>query len=528
MTTLEPLQLLAGLTDHVGIWGELATPEQWADAEAILSLDGPRRHWIGRAKGYSKTRDAAAVSIVALLTQFPINSDQNGYVAASDAEQASLLRQSVQAFVDGTRELRGEIKVEGSKITAVKRGTELHILAADTAGSHGLRPCWLVVDELANFDDTPRRREFFDSLWAGLAKTGGRGVVITTAGSPAHFARDVLEAAKKDPLWRVSDLRGPPPWSDPAEIESERLRLLPSVFDRLWQNVWAVADDAIADQADVDAACTLPGPLEPQKGIRYVCTLDLGTRHDRTVAVIAHHAPSTDPGGGRHVIVDRMQVWTPKPLRPVSLDDVRMWIEEFTRRYGAAPLHYDPSQAYLMVEQLRAAGVACHEFVFSSTSTGQLATSLAQALRGRRITLPDDSELRKEILSVRLRETSPNVLRIDTRSSRLHDDRVIAAAMACRILTDRPRGGPVLYTESEIKGEDFNVALEQARVNGLLPKPSALGHRFAGDFAMPASITAFSEEDDDAPRAGLAPSPFGGTSDADKELPDGMARSPFV
>ncbi len=457
---LEPLDLLAALTDHVGVWGPNATEEQWADARAILDLSGPRRHWLGRAKGFSKTRDVAALSIVALLTQFPVNSDQKGYAAASDADQAALLRQSVQAFVDGTPALRGEIKVEGSKITAVRRGPELHILAADTAGSHGLRPCWLVVDELANFDDTARRREFFDTLWAGLAKTGGRGIVITTAGSPAHFARDVLESAKSDPLWRVSDIHGPPPWSDPTEIESERLRLMPSVFARLWMNTWSVADDAIADQIDVDAAFGLAEPLEPQQGVRYILTVDLGVKNDRTVAVIAHKARSADARADTVVIVDRMQVWTPKPLRSVRLDDVRSWIEYNARKYGA-PVYYDPSQAYLMADQLREAGIGAHEFIFSSSSVGHLATALSQALRARQIRLPDDAELRKEILSVRLRETSPNVLRIDHKSGR-HDDRVIACAMACRILTGTPISRPVLYTEDELKTQDFNVALAQA------------------------------------------------------------------
>ncbi len=64
------LDLLAALTDAVGRWGNKATEDQWADAEAILSMNGPRRHWLGRAKGYSKTRDVAALSLVALLTQF--------------------------------------------------------------------------------------------------------------------------------------------------------------------------------------------------------------------------------------------------------------------------------------------------------------------------------------------------------------------------------------------------------------------------------------------------------------------------
>ncbi|MGH9089990.1 MAG: terminase large subunit domain-containing protein [Acidimicrobiales bacterium] len=440
----QSLDLLAALTDHVGEWGPMATDLQWADAKALLDPDGPRRHWQGRAKGYSKTRDAAATSIVALLTQFPVGSDEKGYVAASDSDQATLLRQSVQAFVDGTPALRGEIQVDGRKIIAPRRGTELHILAADTAGSHGLRPCWLIVDELANWNDTVRSREFFDSLWAGLTKTAGRGLVITTAGSPAHFARDVLDAARGDRMWRVSDVHGPPPWVDPADVESEKRRLLPSVYGRLWENEWTEADDAIADADDVDAACTLRGPLPPEEGRRYVCTLDLGTRNDRTVAVIAHSVPMAGEEG-RRVVVDRMEVWTPRRGAPVELDEVRKWLAYFCPAYRA-PLHYDPSQAYLLVEQLRQAGVACHEFVFSASSVGSLATALMQALRTRRITLPGDEELRKELLSVRLRESSPNVLRIDHKSGR-HDDRVIATAMACHVLMSRPSPPAVLFAD---------------------------------------------------------------------------------
>jgi len=132
-----------------------------------------------------------------------------------------------------------------------------------------------------------------------------------------------------------------------------------------------------------------------------------------------------------------MQVWTPRPGHEVSLDDVRLWLVEFCRSYGAR-LHYDPSQAYLMVEQLRRAGIGCEEFTFTSGSVGLLATSIMQALRGRLLTLPDDEELKSEILNVRLRETSVNVLRIDHKSGK-HDDRVIAVAMATHLLASGPR-----------------------------------------------------------------------------------------
>jgi hypothetical protein len=138
-------------------------------------------------------------------------------------------------------------------------------------------------------------------------------------------------------------------------------------------------------------------------------------------------------------VVDRLEVWTPRHLRPVSLDDVRAWLIEMCRSYKAT-LIYDPSQAYLMVEQIRKAHIQTKEFLFTSSSVGHLATDLMQALRGRLITLPNDEALREEILSVRLRESSPNVLRIDTATSREHDDRVIAVAMAVNNLSHDGEG----------------------------------------------------------------------------------------
>lgn len=114
MATSDSLALLAALTDSVGRWGDGATPDQWADAEAILSLDGPRRHRLGRAKGYSKTRDVAALSLVALLNQFPPGAQ--GFAAAADADQAGLLRTAMAAFVNNTPELAERVKVDARKV----------------------------------------------------------------------------------------------------------------------------------------------------------------------------------------------------------------------------------------------------------------------------------------------------------------------------------------------------------------------------------------------------------------------------
>jgi hypothetical protein len=69
-----------------------------------------------------------------------------------------------------------------------------------------------------------------------------------------------------------------------------------------------------------------------------------------------------------------------------------------------------------------------------------------QALRGHLIDLPDDPALRDELLTVRLRESSPNVMRVDHRSGR-HDDRVIATAMAALLLTEHGAGSSAAWLE---------------------------------------------------------------------------------
>jgi hypothetical protein len=501
MTSTETaIDLLSGLTDHVGPWWGSATTLQRDDSLALLSLDGPRRHWLGRAKGYSKTRDVAGISVAVLLEQ--MEAGERGYVAASDADQAGLIRQSIGAFYANTPGLRDDILIESRRVIAPKRDTELVILAADSAGAHGLRPKWLVCDELANWPDTEKHREFFDNLWAGLPKVpDSRGVIITTAGSPGHFSHKTFEAAQRDKLWRVSNVHGPPPWTDPEEVESERRRQMPSKFARFWANEWVSADDAIAEPADVDAACTLKGPLAPEEGLRYLCTLDLGHKHDRTVAVIAHPVRE---GDGTRVVVDRMKVWTPRFGSPVSLEEVRQWLVEFCRLYRA-PLLYDPSQAYLMVEQCRRSGLTCREFVFGTASVGLLATAIMQALRGRLLTLPDDEELKSEILNVRLRETSVNVIRIDHKSGR-HDDRVIAVAMAVHDLTSKgvPGARPVFFDEQDIARE----LLAEARALGQIPEPVPLLNGIVGGHsAMPDSVHRH-DDFDQSQNGKTAPSPF--------------------
>ena len=98
---------------------------------------------------------------------------------------------------------------------------------------------------------------------------------------------------------------------------------------------------------------------------------------------------------------------------------------------------FDPYQAVGMMQRLRDRGVRTEEFTFSAQSVGRLGLTLHNLIRSRSLAIPDDPELIDELENVRLRETSPGVVRMDHDHGR-HDDRAVALALAAHHLLEAP------------------------------------------------------------------------------------------
>lgn len=424
------LEVLAGLVLEDGRrWGDAAHPWQWADARAVLDLDpaAPRLHFLTRPRGASKTTDLAGVAVAALLEQLPPGGQ--AVAAAADRDQAALLVREVAGFVQRTPGLAGALEVGQWQARAHRGGATLAALAADGPSAYGLRPYLAVVDELAVWASTAGARQVWEAVASAVPKVpGGRLAVITSAGAPGHWSYKVLGRARKSRAWRTSELAGPCPWIEAAALEEQRALLAPSVYARLHENKWTAPEGVLASVDDLRACVTLDGAQAPVPGTCYLITLDVGLVHDRTVAAVTHREAS-DPA--RPVVVlDRLEVWAGSRSHPVQLGVIRSWVQEASRVYNGAVLRYDPFQAVGLTQDLEGLGVATEAFTFSSASVGRLASALMHAIRDRRLALPDDAALLDELANVRLRETSPGVLRLDHEAGQ-HDDRAIALALAC-------------------------------------------------------------------------------------------------
>jgi hypothetical protein len=158
-------------------------------------------------------------------------------------------------------------------------------------------------------------------------------------------------------------------------------------------------------------------------------------KKDRTVAAVCHsYTGLTDQ---RRVALDRMATWQGSRLRPVHLADVEAWIAQASGAYGRAEVVLDPWQAVGMAQRLRERGIKVTEHAFTAQSVGRLASTLHLLIRDRALDLPDDAALLDELASVRLRETSPGVVRLDHDAGH-HDDRAVALALASQHLLAEP------------------------------------------------------------------------------------------
>ena len=429
-------------------WGTVATPVQIADATAVLDeiVDRPFS-FITRARGYSKTTDLGGIALAMLLMQAP--RDSKSYALAADEGQARLLLDSIEGFVHRSPALEEAIEVQAWRVRQRRSGATMETLAADAPSSWGLRPYFVVVDELTQWGTTGAPKKIFEAISSAMVKTRGRLCIITTAGSPSHWSARIREHAATNPMWRLSETPGPPPWADENYLAEQRARLLPSSYARLFENEWVGSEDQLVSEDDLLACITLDGPLLPQPNVAYVVACDYGARRDRTVCCVMHgeQVVRVDHLGveqvtGTRVVLDRMNVWQGTSQNAVPLSEVEAWIAQAASTFNHAVVRLDPWQLIGTTQRLREVhNIACDEFNFSATSVGKLAATLHRLMRDHQLALPNDEELIDELRSVRLEERTPGVVRL-THDSDRHDDRAVALGLAAHKIMSEGRVGP--------------------------------------------------------------------------------------
>jgi len=434
-------------------WGDVAEPWQWRLAEWAFDERARPNRWESRPRGGSKSTDIAGVCMTAMLTTLPAGSQLDVY--AADRDQARLVVDWARGIVARTPALAAALTIDNYKVTA-RNGSVLEVLAADAASAYGRKPVIAVLDEFCQWPNTTNARGVWTAVASSMGKVpGAKLLCASTSGDPGHWTHKIYKTALKSKRWSVQDVPGPLPWVDPEYLAEQRAIFPESVYRRLHLNEWCAPEDRLTNIDDVQACVSHTGILEPQPDRRYVIGVDLGITNDRTVAAVMHAERLVGDDGHnvvQRLVLDRLEVWTPSRVNPVDLTVVEEWIALASRQYRAHVV-IDPYQAVAMTQRLRSKGVGIDEFTFSQQSVGRLAMALHTTIRDHRLAIPDDAELIDELVNVRLRETSPNVYRLDHDPDR-HDDRAIAMSLAVLHLTADAGGSFSDYAQAYIREQE--------------------------------------------------------------------------
>jgi hypothetical protein len=441
-----------------------------------------------------------------------------------------LIVDAIRGYVSRTPALANALSVNNYTVTA-RNGTELQVMASDSASAWGLKPAIVFVDEWCQLPSTANTETLWQAITSSMGKVAGAKLLCaSTAGDPGSWQHRVWETARNSGNWSTAQIEGPLPWVSKEFLAEQRAILPDSAYQRLHLDRWASPEDRLAAADDVRACVAFSivdgqWPLPRQPNVRYVMGVDLALVRDRAVAAVMHAERAENEDGQRivtRVVLDRLQVWKPSHREPLDFLAVEEWISYTARDYGCV-CYIDPYQAMSTVQRIRNRGVAIEPVNFTMASNDKMAVGLHTLIRSHRLAIPDEEELIEELMTIRLVEKNGQ-FKLEHDASR-HNDRGTALSLAILQLTQiQPQGArPIIWTDEEMAAHKISVAATLG--NGTVAVPGFPSRVIVAQpgFAMPTSVLR-SDDDFEDDKAN------GRTSGPAIEAPEHSStkRSPFA
>ena len=410
---------------------------------------GPEREFVALLpRGNGKSTLLAAIGIHHLLTV----PNAAVYVAASSREQARIIYEIAAAFV---RQLdhpnlvvrHHEIRYCEDPDVAKVFSRHLRVLAADAPRLHGLTPSLCLVDELhAHASD-----DVYVALsTAAIKRPGSKLLIISTAGSGPDTPLGRLRAralaapsvrhtgARTDAKgpdirmleWAVPDdadiadmktvkKANPASWLTVEALRQQAASLPPLAFARYHANQWVGPEGAWlppgAWQACVGTPVLTPGEdiwVGVDVGGERSASAVAWINTDQHVNVAIYH--------GDQGVLD-------------CVDQVR----ELAERFNVREVLFDPWRFTQGAQELEREGITVTTFAQSDARMIPASDRLYRAIVERRLTLPDNPELRAHAHAAIARH-SRRGWRIDKANRADNVDAVIALCMALEAADNQP------------------------------------------------------------------------------------------
>lgn len=430
----------------------------WRRAAGQSVEGGYQRAFVTRPRGHSKTGDAAAMAVWTLLAaRRPLQ----GFCCAADLDQAKIIRHSVASLLAANPWL-SVLQAQQNRVINRATGSELTVLASDAPTSYGIRPAFIIADELVCWQS--------DALWTSLFSSAAKRrncllVVITNAGFTDSWQHALYEAAEADENWYTHSLDGPQAsWISQETLNEQRRLLPPSAFARLWGNTWCAAEGDAIPAADIWRCVVLDGPMPYRQGDFSGAAIgcDLGFFKDHSALIVA-----LADFERQKIVIGQVQDFGP----PVLEATVRQAIIDASQRFNTHFLFIDPWQAIGLSQELTQLGfqvISCNP---TPKRLSEQSVAVRESIREQYLQLYDDGPgcpghmLIDDLLRVQVTDTGFGerlVLANDQKTG--HGDRLAALAnlmpAALRTLAVPPRNdrwqmGPYAFDPAAMPRDKF-------------------------------------------------------------------------
>ena len=455
----------------------------WCDLIGAPVPEGPvhRRGYLERCRGASKTLDLGVQALWAVLFS---RRRLLGVCAAVDKDQAKLLLDSIEGIVrlnpwmsQKSRKQDGKFEppltITADRVVNTYNGSELRVLASDSASSYGITPDFLIVDEITHF----AHRRLWDSLLSSAAKRPRCLVLVISnagVGKGESWQWKLREYARQSDDWYFSRLDGKPSWIDEDQIV-EQEKLLPGpAFRRLWLNQWSVAEGDAIDEELLTEAIKHQGPMRGnEEGWRFAGGVDLGTRHDCTgIAVVGKSVggwkvvkgdepprlstlaalvdcgviePADDERVERIEGSGALRLAHAEKHRPqgkrIDLGMIEERILALDGRFKPDHWLLDAWQGELLASRLQAQGVPVELLHFSQTKHTDMAQAILNGFRDKQVELFDDPSLMHDLRAARIEERGVANWRVVFPRDREHGHGDVGTAFGLGLLAAKNLSG---------------------------------------------------------------------------------------
>ena len=228
------------------------------------------------------------------------------------------------------------------------------------------------------------------------------------------------------------------------------------------------SESTLFDPADIDAAVDdrEETPRVPDR--KHAMAVDLATRSDFSVALVGHRRLISRAGQPPldQLYVDCARCWQPTRIgkmlkRKIDVEELEEEIAKVAQHYRCSILA-DGWSFDFFEARCRARGLVLTEASMAPSEQSKRASLLSAYFRQRRIRLPNNPELIKQLKNLRITRTSGGNSRFAAPSGRgQHDDFPKALLLLLPAVTKLPAGGGDISYEWGPKGRIFFTVDEQ-------------------------------------------------------------------